>query len=398
MVSSENPMTGVSTPLERSIGAFAEQTDFLWNLTMMGNGAPHVKPLNTGLLEKDADGFQKSGVYLLQSPKHCYKDSPTRNKTFRSVFKPLDEEVFERRGIAPGAGALREEAAFIIDRIVGGQAHVPVTARACVEDGGVQMRGSVQQFVEGNCGPVENFGMPHDLAQALEVVGIDEAQAIACFDLRVFNTDRHPGNLLLAGSRPYEAVCIDHGCVLPAWWALDMAQFNAWIDWPHVRADTTPMTLELIRRCVEAMPQVQVELEKLKLERAAVWTMRICSKLLERAVLLHGLSLRNVALLMSRPDMAEPSWLERQVEAACNRAGEAVEFMPEGKYGDLVLQVDASLRRLFDSDIRLSAEEMRRFDSFEKKFFAHLEDAFIVPDVITDAYAVEEAMRPPWEW
>mmetsp|Transcript_103325 Transcript_103325/g.291739 ORF Transcript_103325/g.291739 Transcript_103325/m.291739 type:complete len:506 (+) Transcript_103325:74-1591(+) len=371
--------------------ADAERTDLLWNLA--GRGTPRVERFDTG--EVETDGGPKIGVYIMQSPQLMASDSSDSQSTFRTIFKPLDEEVFDRRGIEPGMGALREEAAYVIDRITGGQAHVPVTARASVEEGGRRKIGSVQQFVEGSHGPVENFGMPRDLEDARCVVGLDQAQAVACFDLRVFNTDRHSGNLLLAGPKPHRAVCIDHGCVLPAWWALDMARFDAWLDWPHMVAPPTSATKSLVLQAVETLPDVIEELEKLEVPGQAVWTMRICTALLQHGVLTHGLSLKSVALLMSREDPAQPSWLERRVEAACLEAGTAAAFLPEGKYGDLVFHVDSKITKQFENiDAQGASKDLK---TFEKAFFASLVANFTSLDMLRAGSAAEEgASRPPW--
>lgn len=353
-----------------------ERADFLWNLA--GYGTPRVKPMEA--IEVDIDSSHKSGVYVLQSPE-------SRGK-FKSIFKPLDEEVFERRGIEVGMGAIREEAVYIIDRLAGGQAHVPVTARASVEEGGTRKKGSLQEFVEDSRGPVENFGIPKNLQEATQVVGLNEAQAVACLDLRVFNTDRHSGNLLLVGKKPYRIACIDHGCVLPAWWALDMASFDAWIDWPHVRAPPTSATVALVREVVDTLPSVVSELSKLELPAQAVWTLRICTALLEHGVLTHSLSLRALALLMTRSDLAEPSWLERRIAEACVAAGVAGNFVPEGKYGDLVFSVDKKVTRLFDNTTRPAAE-VKYFKSFEFAFFSNLTDGFSGQGLRDAALAVE---------
>lgn len=372
----------------------SERTDLLWNLA--GHGTPRVKPLD--VREAETDGAAKTGVYLLQSPKGRTPSSPDMGpcgKPFRSIFKPLDEEGFQRRGIGRGMGALREEAAYVIDRITGGQAHVPVTARASVEENGTRKKGSLQEFVEGTCGAVEDFGMPRLLDEAREVVSLDEAQAVACFDIRVFNTDRHTGNLLLKGSRPYRIVSIDHGCVLPAWWALDMARFDAWIDWPHVKAPPTPATLSLVRRAVDTLPQVVQELEKLDLDTEAIWTMRICTSLLEHTVLTHNLTLHSVGLLMTRADPAEPSWLERRVEAACFAAGGQAEFRAEGKYGDLVFHIDKKLRHF--QGVPTTPGEAKNFKAFEQSFFVFLSRTFSESGICEEAKAAEDAMRPPWE-
>merc|ERR1711920_980443 len=76
--------------------------------------------------------------------------------------------------------------------------------------------------------------MPRDLECAQRVVNQADAEALALLDMRLFNTDRHGGNLLfLNQSKPYQLGPIDHGCCLPPWWCLSEACFEAWSSWPH---------------------------------------------------------------------------------------------------------------------------------------------------------------------
>jgi len=386
------PSPAGSGPLSEPTRMLDPQADMLWKLA--GHGSPELKPLDAP--EMETDGSVKTGVYLLSSPKVGPSGAPFAFAPFQGIFKPLDEEVFERRGIEIGMGALREEAAFVIDRASGGQAYVPTTARASIEERGVRKKGSVQQFVEGSVGPVEDFGMPRELQAAEAMVGLDNAQAVACFDIRIFNTDRHSGNLLLAGPRPHKIVCIDHGCALPAWWALESSRFDAWMEWPHVSAPPSPATLSLVSQVGTDLPQVIQELEKLGLPKQAIWTLEICTLLLQKCILKHGLTLRSVALLMTRAEPAEPCWLERTVASACIAAGVSAKFSPEGKYGDLQLQVDRKFVNHF------LVPECASFDNkhllnFRDAFFTSLDGAFSHTDVISAAKAAEDAARNPWD-
>jgi len=308
----------------------------------------------------------------------------------------LDEEAFERRGIEIGLGALREEAAFVIDSASGGQANVPTTTRASFEEGGVRKRGSVQQFVEASIGPVEDFGMPRELHAAEAMVALDNAQAVACFDIRTFNTDRHPGNLLLAGPRPHKIVSIDHGCVLPAWWALESSRFDAWLDWPHVKAPPSEATVNLVTQVRDTLPQVIKDLEKLGLPRQAIWTLEISTLLLQKCVLVHGIPLRSIALLMTRSDPGEPCWLERTVADACVAADVSADFTPQGKYGDLMLSIDQKIMKHFLAD-EGAAFDNKRLMTFRDAFFSFLNGVFSHTDMIRAAEAAEEATRSPWD-
>jgi len=49
-----------------------------------------------------------------------------------AVFKPSLGEAFERYGFHAGDGAIREEAVYLVDRLCGQQARVPVTTRAWI--------------------------------------------------------------------------------------------------------------------------------------------------------------------------------------------------------------------------------------------------------------------------
>lgn len=270
---------------------------------------------------------------------------------------------------------------------------MPTTARASIEERGVRKKGSIQQFVDGSIGPVEDFGMPRELQAAEAMVGLDNAQAVACFDIRIFNTDRHSGNLLLAGSRPHKIVCIDHGCVLPAWWALESSRFDAWLDWPHVKAPASPATLSLITQVGKTLPHVVQDLEKLGLPKQAIWTLEICTSLLQKCVLDHGLTLHSVALLMTRSDPGEPCWLERKIADACVAAGVSAEFKPEGKYGDLMLEVDQKIINNFE----VATFDSKHLSNFRDAFFLFLNDTFSHTDMIGVARAAEDAARNPWD-
>merc|ERR1719491_1632123 len=61
---------------------------------------------------------QTGGVY--QVP-----EASSPNQQPLAVFKPENEEGFERRGIPSGKGAVREEAAYMLDRLVGSAVGVP---------------------------------------------------------------------------------------------------------------------------------------------------------------------------------------------------------------------------------------------------------------------------------
>jgi len=296
---------------------------------------------------------QTGGVYTVPDTKsQC--GSPL------AVFKSGAEEGFQRRGIPPGGGALREEAAYVLDRLSGSPAGVPVTARAevpgCVLDGspatpessgsdfarGISS-GSVQEFVRDVAGASEDFGMPRDLAGAAGVVSVLAVQEIASLDLRLCNTDRHAGNLLFKRQPPSSAggafrpVPIDHGCALPRWWAVGEASFEAWAGWPQVNAPCLPEVLATVEAAYRGRGEALAALAGIGLEPAARATYAIALALLREGTVRHGLSLGAVARLLGRDpcDPGEPSWLERRMEECALELGAGWRWARTAR-GDLV--------------------------------------------------------------
>jgi hypothetical protein len=101
--------------------------------------------------------------------------------------------------------------------------------------------GSLQRYVPHKC-PAADMG-----AGAFSVLDVHR---IGALDVRLFNTDRHDENLLVAdgssgsGSSRPTLVPIDHGFALPAT-PVDGAMF-CWQHWPQAREPFAPATLAAI--------------------------------------------------------------------------------------------------------------------------------------------------------
>jgi hypothetical protein len=146
-----------------------------------------------------------------------------------------------------------------------------------------ESRGSIQRYVADVQGAADDFGMPNDLEAAAQVIATRDAQQVALLDLRVCNTDRHPGNLLLQknpvkdGPR-FVPIPIDHGCTLPQWWAMGEANFDAWQEWPQARAPCEAGVRESLRRICASREEALRQLQQLKIEPAAQATYRLQSQ------------------------------------------------------------------------------------------------------------------------
>jgi hypothetical protein len=330
-----------------------------------------------------------------------------------AIFKPAEEEGFSRAGLLKGEGAVREEAAFLLDSLYGGFSGVPSTALASmpsprstpmpapavatrsVSEGakpapqGEQLQGSIQAWVDA-AGSMEDYGMPHDLAKASKFVSVQEVQKIAALDIRLFNTDRHGGNILLSKEDAKEDVdetaaaihsCsfrlegiggdgdgsmgsgggggssssgirnsgkalipIDHGCILPSWHALSEARFD-WLDWPQADCAMTPATVAHINSL--SVIQDRRVLRKLGVREECIDTMQICTMLLKLGCQM-GSSFREIGNILQRSgSYIEPSPLERCIGEACAVVGIPFCFV-ENNYGEKVAQVGSP--RSFDDN------------------------------------------------
>jgi len=286
-----------------------------------------------------------------------------------AVFKPLAGEHFERRGVDVGTGALREEAAYLIDRIAGSQAGVPVTSRTKLDVHGEVTEGSVQAFVADAIGFVEDFAMPRDVNCACAFVPKQAAEALALLDMRIFNMDRHTGNLMiLKPEKPHALGPIDHGCCLPPWWMLGEAVFDAWLEWPQLQEKPSDFARELARITACRLPQVMGALGELGVSHESLVTHQVCTTFIRVGVADLSLAIGPLAALMLRSNESELSWFEQRVLSSAQRAGIAISAkisdlgMPElfVEDADVGPKVDRFLE-FFATDLRTELPQVGMF-------------------------------------
>jgi hypothetical protein len=286
-----------------------------------------------------------------------------------AIFKPLDGEDFKRRSLNPGQGAIREEAAYLVDRICGSQAHVPVTSRASIHVEGKELEGSIQKFVSEVAGFADDFGMPRDLASACGIVPQETVEALALLDMRIFNTDRHGGNLLILGQqKPHGLGPIDHGCCLPPWYSLGEAVFDAWSSWPQLKSSPSEYACKLASTAAEKLPQTCKTLEELGLEGSSIITLRLCTRLIYNGVSVHHIPIGKLAVLLLRDEeecFEELSWLEEKVFHCARDAGAKITL---GKN-------DRGEQELVLEDPNASLDEEKFFAGFEAVLQKELKDA-----------------------
>jgi hypothetical protein len=285
-----------------------------------------------------------NGVYFL------------RNKDGQriAVFKPIDEEgdsdnnpkrsfndeQFVNKGILPGEGAPREAAVYLMDR---DHFHgVPQTTMTALShpsfrsstsnDGIVTKIGSLQEFID-NDGSAEDVGPKQFRVRDIHKIGV--------LDLRIFNTDRHAGNILLTeeSDGSYRLTPIDHALSLPP--TLEHAWFD-WLNWPQAKLPFDPETRCYIRH-IDVEEDASL-LKKLGIRPECIRTMKISSTLLKKGAA-AGLTLYEIGSMACRTVIDQPSPLERMFQQA----------LTDAQNGDeAVLQ---NMWRLMDAEIAVKVGE-----------------------------------------
>jgi len=224
-----------------------------------------------------------------------------------AVFKPINEEIgcsgnprghsrgCRVEGFVPGTGASREVAAYVLDDHH--TAHVPITIMRDVVGKGP---GSFQQFIPGL---QQSWNMASSVR---ERVPLADLQYLALFDIRVFNTDRHGGNILVdpvTGS----LTAIDHSYILPR-------QFVDpewdWLSWPESRSPILTHVREYYLRRDDAkdadsLCKTGIDEESIRFFQASAAALRLILREFP------SYNLIQIAELFRRPTIATPSVFEQ---------------------------------------------------------------------------------------
>ncbi|EGZ16030.1 phosphatidylinositol 3 and 4-kinase-like protein [Phytophthora sojae] len=279
------------------------------------------------------------GAYFLSV--ESMDNSSTKKMNPLGIFKPRDEEYMApknprgyvkenavvgvtehpvNKGFRVGNGALRERAAYLLDNAYGSFSGVPVTNLMVLSVNGEEKEGSMQRFVASQCS-AEDMGTLK--------FAIPEVHKIGILDVRLFNTDRHAGNILLS-ARPNDQTFgmtpIDHGFCLPSYKQLDGATFD-WLQWPQAEFPFTCAELDHIASLDEARDAAV--LRAVGIEEECVTTMRVCTAVLKRGAE-AGFSLFEIGSLLQRDgDFTSPSQLELVVAKAAKVVEEDMNMSEE---------------------------------------------------------------------
>lgn len=250
-----------------------------------------------------------------------------------AIFKPRDEEGCspknpknsyqdaldfpQKKGIKIGEGAQREVAAYLLDKETG-FANVPRTVMVALHhpifDGnavhslehGLQLKiGSLQEFIP-NDGSAEDLGP--------NFFSVQDTHRIGILDLRIFNNDRHGGNMLVQRKgQGYKLIPIDHSFSLSD--TLSTSWFD-WLSWPQAKVPFDQRELDFIQ-AIDLEQDINM-LNRLGIRRECLRTYRISTTLLMKGAA-KGLTLFEIGSMASREDPDEPCPLEKIYEEACDQ-------------------------------------------------------------------------------
>jgi len=246
-----------------------------------------------------------NGTYFLQNP---------AGKRV-AIFKPIDEEgnvdnnpkrtdalaVHPNTGLISGEGAVREIAAYLLDTdhfsCVPRTVMVQLTHPSFSSVNGMKI-GSLQEYVMESEGSADDMGPKNFRVHDVHKIGI--------LDLRIFNNDRHGGNILLveSGNKGYTLIPIDHGFSLSP--SLSCGLFE-WLNWPQAKMPFDNKTKQYIQ-LINVDEDAQL-LAKLGIREECIKTMRICTTLLKKGVA-AGLTLYDIGSFSSRTVPEQPCMLE----------------------------------------------------------------------------------------
>lgn len=255
-----------------------------------------------------------------------------------AVFKPRDEEPLApnnpkvhtgrgngtglKEGVLVGEAAINEYAAYLVDQVSSPSLQAGVSPTALVRiansvfHSAEEDRQSAFHLVKDKVGSFQLFAQ-HDCTS--EDIGparfpADQVHRIAALDIRLCNTDRHSGNILVreVAGQVMAMVPIDHGYALPGDVGTDLTL--EWMSWSAAKQPFSEAMKEEIRaidpEAVEAMLKKRVP----SIRPQCLATLYTCTRLLQHGIQ-AGLTAFDIGQLMVRPWCAneaspEPSVLE----------------------------------------------------------------------------------------
>lgn len=350
-----------STPCLSPRGGDLQQKDKSGPIEVLGHSD---RFLGTKQLVKEIVKAIKNGVDPL--PVHsglggAYYFRNVRGESV-AIVKPTDEEPFApnnpkgfvgrtlgqpglKRSVRVGETGIREVAAYLLDH--DHFANVPATALVKVThsifnvNDGVNGNKHQNEKLMSKLASFQQF-IPHDFDASdhgTSSYPVSAVHRIGILDIRIFNTDRHAGNLLvrmLDGVGRFgqvELIPIDHGLCLPE--SLEDPYFE-WIHWPQASIPFSEDELEYIQNLDPNKDCEMLRLELPMIREACLRILVLCTTFLKEAAA-FGLCLAEIGEMMSREFRSgeeEPSELELVCIEARRLVAERELLMPKSDAGE----------------------------------------------------------------
>ncbi|KAI3722489.1 hypothetical protein L2E82_33528 [Cichorium intybus] len=250
-----------------------------------------------------------------------------------AIVKPTDEEPFApnnpkgfvgkvlgQPGLKPsvrvGETGFREVAAFLLDH--GQSAKVPPTTLVKITHSIFNINDDVSENTKIQICKIASLQeyIDHDFDASdhgTSSFPVSAVHRIAILDVRILNTDRHAGNILVKKLDntfgEVELVPIDHGLCLPE--SLEDPYFE-WIHWPQASLPFSDDELEYISNLDPIRDCDLLRMELPMIREACLRVMVICTIFLKKAAS-FGLCLTEIGEMMTREfhgGEEEPSELE----------------------------------------------------------------------------------------
>ncbi|KAH7834559.1 hypothetical protein Vadar_017360 [Vaccinium darrowii] len=350
-----------STPCLSPTGRDIQQRDWSGPIEILGHSNCFDR---TKQLVKDIVKAMKIGVEPI--PVHsglggAYYFRNNRGESV-AIVKPTDEEPFApnnpkgfvgkalgqpglKRSVRVGETGFREVAAYLLD--YGHFASVPPTVLVKIThsifnvNDGVGGNKPQNKKLVSKIASFQQF-IPHDFDASdhgTSSFPVTSVHRIGILDIRIFNTDRHAGNLLVrkldSDGRfgQVELIPIDHGLCLPE--TLEDPYFE-WIHWPQASIPFSEDELEYIRNLDPVKDSNMLRRELPMIREACLRVLVLCTIFLKEAAD-FGLCLAEIGEMMSREFRSgeeEPS----ELEVVCIEAQKLIEgrevFSPKTVTGD----------------------------------------------------------------
>lgn len=285
-----------------------------------------------------------------------------------AIVKPTDEEPFApnnpkgfvgkalgqpglKRSVRVGETGFREVAAYLLDH--DHFANVPATALVKIThsifniNDGVNGNRTHKKNLVSKIASLQEF-IQHDFDASdhgTSSFPVSAVHRIGILDIRILNTDRHGGNLLVrkfddAGRfGQVELIPIDHGLCLPE--TLEDPYFE-WIHWPQASLPFSEDELEYIEKLDPLKECEMLRAELPMIREACLRVLVLCTVFLKEAAT-NGLCLAEIGEMMSREFRSceeEPSELEIVCMDARRLIAEREVLSPKSDLGDAEFQFD----------------------------------------------------------